>query len=322
MFNFYCRVFVKMHRKNKRKNLEPKKLLVQDFLVSNEQNEAKRPRLGSTGSVTGELGVSLEIYNHRSPVCSLGSAGSEQHHSPVSSSQSRSPSPVNGDNIKPVVSRSPSPDNDKLKPVVPPKMRFKQVKKISHFRPWGDNEDDDNDQKPNNLPALLQTTGAFNNPDLSLIYNNLKASVPVNMSKPSPIQDEPLCLVKHDRTEPVKPVSPQSFPADTKPKQRNYKNMTRERRVEANARERQRVHTITAAFDSLQAAIPTDNNTNNKLSKLSIIKIATSYIMVLSRMAGYDYSIDQSEPSVEECVKKCSELIQSESKTRRATSCK
>ena len=35
-------------------------------------------------------------------------------------------------------------------------------------------------------------------------------------------------------------------------KQRNYKNMTRERRVEANARERQRVHTITAAFDTLQ----------------------------------------------------------------------
>merc|ERR1719273_1065591 len=38
--------------------------------------------------------------------------------------------------------------------------------------------------------------------------------------------------------------------------QRNYKNMTRERRVEANARERQRVHTITAAFDTLQSLIP------------------------------------------------------------------
>lgn len=58
--------------------------------------------------------------------------------------------------------------------------------------------------------------------------------------------------------------------------------MTRERRVEANARERQRVHTITAAFDSLQSAIPTKDE-QAKLSKLSIIKIATSYIMVLSR---------------------------------------
>ena len=231
-----------MHRKNKRKNLEPKKLLVQDFLVANEPNEAKRPRLGSTSSVNGELGVSLEIYNHRSPVCSLGSTGSEQHHSPISSSQSRSPSPVNGDTLKPVVSRSPSPDNDKLKAIVPPKMRFKQVKKVSHFRPWGDNEDDDKYQKS----VFLQT----DTPDLSLIYNNLKASIPVNMSKPTPIQDEPLCLVKHDRTtRPVKPLSSPTqsslLPSDTsKPKQRNYKNMTRERRVEANARERQRVHTL------------------------------------------------------------------------------
>ena len=104
-----------------------------------------------------------------------------------------------------------------------------------------------------------------------------------------------------------------------KTKQRNYKNMTRERRVEANARERQRVHTITAAFDTLQSSIPSDNS-GQKLSKLSIIKIATSYIMVLSRMAGYDYSIDESKPSVEECVKKCKDLIDSETKVKKKCS--
>lgn len=108
-------------------------------------------------------------------------------------------------------------------------------------------------------------------------------------------------------------------PSNGKGKQRNYKNMTRERRVEANARERQRVHTITAAFDTLQNAIPTEDS-SQKLSKLSIIKIATSYIMVLSRMAGYDYSIDQSAPSVEDCIEKCSDLIYSESKVRKKTS--
>ncbi|TRY80701.1 hypothetical protein TCAL_09373 [Tigriopus californicus] len=108
-------------------------------------------------------------------------------------------------------------------------------------------------------------------------------------------------------------------PSSGKGKQRNYKNMTRERRVEANARERQRVHTITAAFDTLQNAIPTEDS-SQKLSKLSIIKIATSYIMVLSRMAGYDYSIDQSAPSVEDCIEKCSDLIYSESKVRKKTS--
>ena len=113
---------------------------------------------------------------------------------------------------------------------------------------------------------------------------------------------------------------PKESAASKKAKQRNYKNMTRERRVEANARERQRVHTITAAFDSLQAAIPTGGGTGdqavdaNKLSKLSIIKIATSYIMALSREAGYDYSMDQSAPSVEECVRNCQELIEAETK--------
>ena len=105
-------------------------------------------------------------------------------------------------------------------------------------------------------------------------------------------------------------------------KQRNYKNMTRERRVEANARERQRVHTITAAFDNLQAAIPTEDE-NTKLSKLSVIKVATAYIMALSRMAGYDYTEDQSAPPVSEVVEHCSRVIDEETriKKRTATGC-
>lgn len=99
-------------------------------------------------------------------------------------------------------------------------------------------------------------------------------------------------------------------------KQRNYKNMTRERRVEANARERQRVHTITAAFDNLQAAIPTDEK-DSKLSKLSVIKIATAYIMALSRMAGHDYTEDQSAPPVEEVISHCSEVIEKECRIKK-----
>jgi hypothetical protein len=101
--------------------------------------------------------------------------------------------------------------------------------------------------------------------------------------------------------------------SSTKSKQRNYKNMTRERRVEANARERQRVHTITAAFDTLQNAIPVEDKCS-KMSKLSIIKIATSYIMCLSRQCDYDYSSDKSQPSLEECREQLNELIQAEAK--------
>ena len=133
--------------------------------------------------------------------------------------------------------------------------------------------------------------------------------------------------------------SPSTVSEKTTQQQRNYKNMTRERRVEANARERQRVHTITAAFDTLQSLIPSpedvaessskssssdsdvnplSNLANQKLSKLSIIKIATSYIMLLSRMAGHDYTEDKSAPSIEDCVKKCSELLTQETKVKRS----
>jgi len=148
-----------------------------------------------------------------------------------------------------------------------------------------------------------------------------------------PEQEEPLALVKRNRSEDDEDVFlkeesdsgkdpfSSSGAAAGKSKQRNYKNMTRERRIEANARERQRVHTITAAFDRLQGVIPTsDDSSGSKLSKLSIIKIATSYIMVLSRMAGLDYSEDQTAPSVEDCIKQCAELVKAESKTRKKSS--
>lgn len=98
--------------------------------------------------------------------------------------------------------------------------------------------------------------------------------------------------------------------------QRNYKNMTRERRIEANARERTRVHTISAAFDTLRRSIPAYSH-NQKLSKLSVLRIACSYILTLSRVAGDDYSADQSSPSLASCVDLVSRTIQTEGKLRK-----
>lgn len=98
--------------------------------------------------------------------------------------------------------------------------------------------------------------------------------------------------------------------------QRNYKNMTRERRIEANARERSRVHTISAAFDTLRQAIPSYSDTQ-KLSKLSILRVACSYIMTLSRMTGSDYSADQSAPSIQSCLEEITKTIQTEGKARK-----
>lgn len=107
-------------------------------------------------------------------------------------------------------------------------------------------------------------------------------------------------------------------PSHDKPQkeQRNYKNMTRERRIEANARERTRVHTISAAFDTLRRSIPSYSH-NQKLSKLSVLRIACSYILTLSRVAGNDYSEDQTAPSLANCVDLVSKTIQTEGKLRK-----
>ncbi|XP_034666192.1 protein atonal homolog 8 [Drosophila subobscura] len=98
--------------------------------------------------------------------------------------------------------------------------------------------------------------------------------------------------------------------------QRNYKNMTRERRIEANARERTRVHTISAAYETLRHAVPAYASTQ-KLSKLSVLRVACSYILTLSRMAGEDYSADQSEPSLADCIEAVTSTIQTEGKVKR-----
>ncbi|KOX67675.1 Protein atonal like protein 8 [Melipona quadrifasciata] len=99
--------------------------------------------------------------------------------------------------------------------------------------------------------------------------------------------------------------------------QRNYKNMTRERRIEANARERTRVHTISAAFDTLRRAIPAYSH-NQKLSKLSVLRIACSYIMTLGKIVDIT---DKGEPingaSLGACVDLVSKTIQTEGKLRK-----
>jgi hypothetical protein len=111
-------------------------------------------------------------------------------------------------------------------------------------------------------------------------------------------------------------MSTSSSGSKSKASQRNYKNMTRERRIEANARERTRVHTISAAYDTLRQAVPSYSNTQ-KLSKLSVLRVACSYILTLSRLAGEDFSIDQSEPPIQDCIDSVTRTIQTEGKLRR-----
>ncbi|XP_011254230.1 ras guanine nucleotide exchange factor R isoform X1 [Camponotus floridanus] len=103
--------------------------------------------------------------------------------------------------------------------------------------------------------------------------------------------------------------------------QRNYKNMTRERRIEANARERTRVHTISAAFDTLRHAIPAYSH-NQKLSKLSVLRIACSYIMTLSKILQENNNEvmatrNNGPADLDGCVELVSRTIQTEGKLRK-----
>ncbi|XP_043254476.1 uncharacterized protein DDB_G0271670-like [Colletes gigas] len=98
--------------------------------------------------------------------------------------------------------------------------------------------------------------------------------------------------------------------------QRNYKNMTRERRIEANARERTRVHTISAAFDTLRRAIPAYSH-NQKLSKLSVLKIACSYIMTLGKIVNTPEGEPTNGAPLGACVDIVSKTIQTEGKLRK-----
>ncbi|KAF2344362.1 Myc-type basic helix-loop-helix (bHLH) domain [Trinorchestia longiramus] len=94
-------------------------------------------------------------------------------------------------------------------------------------------------------------------------------------------------------------------------KQRNYKNMTRERRIEANARERTRVHTISSAYEKLRQSVPSYSH-NQKLSKLSILRIASSYILTLSKLAE-----SSSDHVVADCVEETTRTIQFEGRAKK-----
>lgn len=115
-------------------------------------------------------------------------------------------------------------------------------------------------------------------------------------------------------TEKILCANAESFPRlqtqSARKEQRNYKNMSRERRIEANARERTRVHTISAAFDTLRRSIPAYSH-SQKLSKLSVLRIACSYIMTLSNLV-------HDEPSaVPDCIESVTRTIQKEGKLRK-----
>ncbi|XP_041134031.1 protein atonal homolog 8-like [Polyodon spathula] len=88
------------------------------------------------------------------------------------------------------------------------------------------------------------------------------------------------------------------------------------RRLLANARERTRVHTISAAFEALRKQVPCYSY-GQKLSKLAILRIACNYILSLAQLADLDYTSDHSNTSFSECVEQCTRTLQAEGRSKK-----
>ncbi|XP_038255911.1 protein atonal homolog 8 [Dermochelys coriacea] len=115
---------------------------------------------------------------------------------------------------------------------------------------------------------------------------------------------------------PDRAASPRKRLGDTAGVSSEIKAIQQTRRLLANARERTRVHTISAAFEALRKQVPCYSY-GQKLSKLAILRIACNYILSLARLADMDYSADHSNMSFSECVEQCTRTLQAEGRSKK-----
>ncbi|XP_020652727.3 transcription factor ATOH8 [Pogona vitticeps] len=111
-------------------------------------------------------------------------------------------------------------------------------------------------------------------------------------------------------------LSPRKRPGEAAGVSSEIKAIQQTRRLLANARERTRVHTISAAFEALRKQVPCYSY-GQKLSKLAILRIACNYILSLARLADLDYSADHSNMSFSECVEQCTRTLQAEGRSKK-----
>uniref|UniRef100_A0A8C2Y762 Protein atonal homolog 8 n=1 Tax=Coturnix japonica TaxID=93934 RepID=A0A8C2Y762_COTJA len=115
-------------------------------------------------------------------------------------------------------------------------------------------------------------------------------------------------------------ASPRPRPGEAAGVSPEIKALQQTRRLLANARERTRVHTISAAFEALRKQVPCYSY-GQKLSKLAILRIACNYILSLARLADLDYSADHSNMSFSECVEQCTRTLQAEGRSKKRKVC-
>ena len=93
--------------------------------------------------------------------------------------------------------------------------------------------------------------------------------------------------------------------------------LTSNKRLQANARERERVHNLTAAFEALRQVIPIYGY-QSKLSRLSILRIACSYVLVLGALNNIDFSAEENLYTLDECFHLLSSTIFNELKRKKS----
>lgn len=123
----------------------------------------------------------------------------------------------------------------------------------------------------------------------------------VKSEKQSSPVDKPKFQIEPLPTPPLNPMIPEIEESELPHKKR---------RVIANARERSRVHTISAAFEAVRHQIPA-YTCNQKLSKLAILRIATSYIDALSAIVESD-----NKHHIQERINSCTKTLRNETKTK------
>ncbi|XP_047209865.1 transcription factor atoh8 isoform X1 [Girardinichthys multiradiatus] len=124
------------------------------------------------------------------------------------------------------------------------------------------------------------------------------------------------CVKTHISEQKESPKKRVGIDGDTRARLSEVKAIQQTRRLLANARERTRVHTISAAFEALRKQVPCYSY-GQKLSKLAILRIACNYILSLAHLAELDYSSDHRSASFSQCVEQCTRTLQAEGRSKK-----
>ncbi|KAM6952198.1 transcription factor atoh8 isoform 2-T2 [Lycodopsis pacificus] len=140
------------------------------------------------------------------------------------------------------------------------------------------------------------------------------AALPVPRASQTPQSHE--YMEPRDQSPEESPRRPAGGSADGPGRLPEVKAIQQTRRLLANARERTRVHTISAAFEALRKQVPCYSY-GQKLSKLAILRIACNYILSLAQLAELDDSPDHGSLNFSQCVEQCTRTLQAEGRSKK-----